>query len=332
MVLLPDGRQSRFVKYIGVALIGFLFIWILFHIKDYLTKLGLNTKYTPFRPTNSKEYERLRRVGADDRAKSTVLICGMVRDVERNLASTIDRVEAMGRLFKDYQVWIVENDSTDNTRKILLEWATKNQRVTILGCGVNADSCLLNLPKTIAHEANYRRISKMAYLRNIYLNRLKQQYTSGLYQPDYVMVWDLDLVAAFYQDGIEHSLGYLSENPDVNAICAYGFSHSMYRVTPEYYDPYAIKYYEGNPNSHNEHDEFVRMKERLPHGHQPYLVKSCFGGFVIYKTPSLLRASYGTARDAKTGRVECEHVYLHSMMDGIVSNPSMRYSVFDNPI
>ena len=52
-------------------------------------------------------------LGRQKMAESTVVICGIARDVAKNIMATIARVERLGKMFLDYRVVIYENDSTD---------------------------------------------------------------------------------------------------------------------------------------------------------------------------------------------------------------------------
>jgi hypothetical protein len=118
---------------------------------------------------HKKKYNARVKDGFNKMKNLDVTICGMVRDVGDRVEDIKERVESMGRLVRDYRVLIVENDSTDDTRKNLLDWVSSNPRVYILGCGVNESSCHLNLPKTSGHSVYRERIEKMCKLRNIYL-------------------------------------------------------------------------------------------------------------------------------------------------------------------
>jgi hypothetical protein len=116
-----------------------------------------------------------------------------------------------------------ENDSTDNTRQELLAWADKNKNVTILGCGTNAPSCKMSWPKTIGHPHDFTRIKKMATLRNLYIDYVKE----NLSDYDWLLVWDMDIIASFYKDGLLNTMNYFSKDEDhnIDGICAYGVNN-----------------------------------------------------------------------------------------------------------
>ena len=48
-----------------------------------------------------------------------VIICGIVQNVEKKIIYNLENVKKLGKFFTDYRVVIYENNSTDNTKKIL---------------------------------------------------------------------------------------------------------------------------------------------------------------------------------------------------------------------
>ena len=125
----------------------------------------------------------------------------MIRDVAGRVPLIREKVERLGEAFADYVVLIVENDSKDGTRRLLLEWAARNPKVKVLGCHsvgggrgdggevVPAESCSVpSAPKTDGHSVDRPRIEKMVKLRNVYLDEIKRKYSSW----NFAAMWDLD--------------------------------------------------------------------------------------------------------------------------------------------
>ncbi len=56
---------------------------------------------------NKEEYNTKIRIGKREMMKKRVIVCGMVRDVEKNIYSIIKKTETIGKLFKDYRILIV---------------------------------------------------------------------------------------------------------------------------------------------------------------------------------------------------------------------------------
>ena len=109
-------------------------------------------------------------IGASYASKQKVVICGLARDIAKNIDRLKVVLERLGSYFLQYKIIIVENDSNDESRPMLLEWSKQNPNVIILGCGVNVKECKLSLKSYSSFDAGANRIGKMAYLRNIYLN------------------------------------------------------------------------------------------------------------------------------------------------------------------
>lgn len=215
-------------------------------------KLDVNTpdEYLPTSVKDISNFQDSIARGRDYAKKQRVVICGLLRDGEENLDRIRERAEGLAKLFYDYRILIVENDSTDGTREKLLEWSAHNPKVKILGCGVNAKTCNLKLEKTEkfapifgkGESITHARIDKMVYLRNLYLRYIK----NNLKNFNYMIVWDMDILGSVYEDGVLSSFGILEEDRRVNptitssaveGICGYGFRDIFgYK---HYYDNYA---------------------------------------------------------------------------------------------
>ena len=284
--------------------------------------LSLYTPDTfPLKEEYEEEYNRILQNGKDYSSMQRVIITTMVRDVSKRLPEIKRKAEMLGKIFRDYRILIVENDSKDGTRGLLLDWASENNKVIVLGCGYNEDECSIkNAPKTEGHTIDKTRIDKMSMLRNIYLQEIKKTY----YDWDYVIMWDLDLIGSIYLDGVIHSFGYLDENKLVDVVCAYGIYRWLYFKL--FYDTYALIEKDDNFHINNKllHDIKKRIeKSTMERGQEPQEVESCFSGFAIYRTSSLLGKDvfYDNSID---DNIECEHYRLKKKIKGKkVINPSM---------
>src|SRR5579885_336563 len=54
--------------------------------------------------------------------KSKIIIAGLIRDKEYLVNDIKRKLEGLGSYFLDYRILIVENDSKDKTRELLLKW------------------------------------------------------------------------------------------------------------------------------------------------------------------------------------------------------------------
>jgi glycosyltransferase involved in cell wall biosynthesis len=225
---------------------------------------------------------------------------------------------------KDYHVVILENDSTDNTKQILQEWANteKNIHVSLNDFGtitIPAKKDLVN-PMFSAY-----RNEKMASYRNYYLDYIEKENLSG----DYVIIVDLD-VRKIKPEGIINSF---SLNCEWDALTANGVSRapsSFYRR--RYFDTYAL--IECGREFLPQTEQSIRrvqyrwafMRPGMPLFH----VASAFGGLAIYKRAAIKNCRYGVLMN-EDEKVEsrAEHFYFHQQMkehgyDKIFINPAIQ--------
>ncbi len=277
--------------------------------------------------SNALKYQQMTDDGFKEMKRSTIIVAIMLRDMADRMDSVQERVLRLVTHFKDYMILVVENNSTDDTRLLLKQWRATNPRVRILGCDVEDDVCEIPLAsiKTVGHAVYYRRIAKMVYLRNLYLDEIKKL---GSY--DYTLIWDIDVVGSLYTDGVANSLGWMVHQPQIQMISAYGAYRKFgYWV---YYDTYA----------HQDIGERFDFKYKLRHDfekgifNQRYVgddlvrVESGFGGCTLYRTAALLPSNvrYTMSED---GNIECEHTRLHHHLTHKYMNPSMINLILNNP-
>lgn len=318
-----------------------LFIFIYFVWKYYwAVQLTFNPQslslYTPddiFPKT--PEYDILVEKGKKYAKTQKVIITTLLRDCADRLPQIKKKVEAVGNLFEDYIFLVVENDSKDRTRKLLEEWSKENPKVVILG------KEKMNFPKTEGHSVDYKRISKMVTLRNIYLDYIKKNLADKGYS--YVIMWDLDAIASIYLDGILNTMGLLSEKSNnsidaqrpIDVVCAYGIYRWMFFTL--FYDTYALLHPQEKFHIKDKWKHDIRKgiwELKYNRGDPLVDVDSCFSGFAIYRTEALLNSEvkYDLQPEGEEGgNIECEHVRLHRKLKGRkVVNPSMIHYILLN--
>lgn len=256
---------------------------------------------------------------------SSLIICGIVRNAEKGLRTNIPIINALCKHCKDYRIVIYENDSTDNTKRILQDWAETNpERVHVL---LNNTDKSLTIPSSHEVQGNpfysHKRIEKMAALRNKYLEYIAQQgWTS-----DFLIVVDMD-VAQLSLDGI---LSSFNSDVDWDAVAAFGYSTSP-KLRRRYHDTYALCEF-GKENipqtekmiSYNA-DKYARLcrKEEL------IRVYSAFGGLTIYKFEAIRGLRYELIDNDDTRvMVRCEHYSICKQManngfNKVYINPKMK--------
>jgi hypothetical protein len=241
--------------------------------------------------------------GVERMRTTSVVICGLARDVEEVLPATIARIELLGRRFRDFRVVIVENDSRDSTPEILKAWRDRDPAVTVI-------SERLGLPSW-GQVRSLDRAAQLASCRNKYLDHALEQHRDC----QYAIFLDTDFPEGFSQDGIAHSFGH----DDWDAIGSYAIQFRKFRGIeryPVFFDVWAFREV-GRPGD----DNGPPMNARTFRRGDPILpVSSCFGGLMLYRMEAL-------ASGARYNGSDCEHVTIHSFMrqkgfDRIAFNPS----------
>jgi Glycosyl transferase family 2 len=250
-------------------------------------------------------------------AGKTIVVCALVRDAAKNLDQTLSQVYNLVYLFKDYRIVILENDSKDQTREILLAHANNDPKFIVLGCGINAKECKLNLPTTdyVNGSMSNERISKMVNLRNQYLEFVETKFGSF----DLMAVWDLDINGHIYLDGVldtgalfsvDETQAKMSGTFKVDGVAAQGFRliECLGGSILTHGDSYAYMDKSLKDLPKRARALFLSLFPGYPYKTQP--VESAFNGLTFYRMGSLKGRRYGTWVD-EHGEVVCEHRGLH---------------------
>lgn len=253
---------------------------------------------------------------------SSVSICSIVRDCGRNLEQNLPRVERLRSLFNKSEVVIFENDSKDNTKKILVNWQKSSNDIYSFTETYSDET----IPSKDFNQGNkyfsISRIEKMARYRNKYIDFLNRHNINR----DFVIVIDLD-IADFNIDGIVHSFGL---HKQWDCVTANGRSISS-KFKMQYHDSYALIEF-GKINEVQTENSIFSNRSRfafLKPGIPLIPVDSAYGGLAIYKWNSIAGIMYThVENNDEQVRSKSEHVALHKMMKEngfmrIYINPSM---------
>ena len=235
----------------------------------------------------SETYLNQVNCGRDLMRKSSVVFCGLCRDVRLFLPRTAARIEKLGSMFRDYRVVLYENDSVDATREFLSDWQSQNSRVEVI--------IETHAAKKHVRNRSLERAAWMAYCRNRYREHVIKKYNDF----DYTIVVDADLPGGWSFDGIAHTFG--DDNWDT--VGSYGIQRRPLHETNEFsflhFDTWAF-----HPSVGTAARKLLNHNELVLRRGEPMLpVDSCFGGLGIYRMTCMGAAEYG-------GR-DCEHVVFH---------------------
>jgi hypothetical protein len=253
-----------------------------------------------------------------------IAICGLVRDckdaVMRNY-ETLRKLES-----RDLELfWVfVENDSVDGSREWLDGMARQHSNVTVLGEDLGELTIPVETSGQVIPAFSIRRMTKMAFFRNLYLDHIKEQI--GLENLDAVIVVDFDVYSL--------PINYIQKcvrslEPSV-ALTALGTVYQRMWTTL-FYDSYAYreKGIVGPQTYHEIGSQRISLWKKFRSLSRRYEVSSNFNGCAIYPAETLKAVRYLILPNDDP-EVECyvEHVGLHRQMTDrgvkIILDPKLR--------
>lgn len=244
------------------------------------------------------------------RCKDSILgIVGCARNIEEQIYRTIHQWELIGKLFKDYRVFVYESDSTDQTPHILKEWQNNNPRIFY-------KSEKLELPRL--NDLSEKRFEIMAKVRNKYVDFASEHFSDY----DYIMVADMDLRGGISINGVLNSFGYApwwnvitSNGLDISGFGFYDLACYFGKNFDE--ESYLIEQREGA--------EFANMKKgavrpSFKRGEIPVKIAAGFGGLAFYRREVFVQSCYSAEL--------CDHAsFLKTLAEKgysrVFLNPSM---------
>lgn len=206
-----------------------------------------------------------------------VLICGICRNIEDAIPNTIRSIQELGSQFSDYRVIIYENNSTDNTKSLMRDWAKKDSHLIYISEQLSSR----RLAKESSMQIN-NRYEKIARARNIVLDvAMKKSFDDYKYviwaDLDFLEPWDI----ASTVDTILHP------QQEWDAVLAYGAYDLLALRSPELpigFELVGATYWK-------QLDELKQQFILDPNG--PWKkVYSAFGGMGIYKRDAMRGCRY----------------------------------------
>lgn len=230
-------------------------------------------------------------------AEASVAVVGLARNIAQVAPLTMERLEKLSKLFLDFSVVIVENDSDDGTPELLGGWEPEFD-VTLI-------SEKLDRPHLPAQRDAERTVPLAEYRQKCL--EIVRDYDDW---PDYVIVMDYDSWGGYLAEGIMSSLHYLKEDGLYYGMASMGLAQIPQLRNNDgtfswfNYDAWAFR----PLYSWRQRPEMWMHHWKPPFGAPPIEVNSAFGGLCVYSTEDYLRGRYvGTL----FGRGDCEHVAFH---------------------
>jgi len=243
----------------------------------------------PPRPELAAAYEAACRRGYDAMAGLRVAITGLARDVGHVLPLTIRRIERLAGCFADYRVFAYENDSRDDTGRLLADWVRADRRVQ---AAIERRTDPVN-PATRCLD----RAARMAFYRG----RCREAVLERCGDFDVVIVIDFDVPGGFSLDGVASTFGheawdFVGSN---GLICRRrGLDLDAWRQ----YDTWALRFDAAlTPLSTRRAGGLVYER-----GGPLVAVTSCFGGLGVYTMDAFRAGEYDVG--------DLEHAVFHRTM------------------
>lgn len=242
-------------------------------------------------------------------AKSDVVVVGLARNCGKQLQKSLDKILELQT--NKLNLYIYENDSTDNSKQILVDYSKQKPNLTV---SIN------NLDREhLTDKSNTRTLSLSEY-RNHCLKWIKQNHSDS----DFVIVLDFDADLGFSLEGIYNSIYWLHHINNAGGMGSYStiINNNNDNVSFSHYDSFAIRLNDWlkNPETDIHNIWFRNFHPTI--GSNPILFYSCFGGLGIYKTEAYLSGEYNN-------EYGCEHVGFHKSLKNngwdMYLNPSSRF-------
>lgn len=219
-----------------------------------------------------------------------VLICGVCRNIENAVPNTIESIRRLGSQFLDYRAIIYENNSTDQTKKLLNAWAKDDPHVIYMSEQLSKRKLSQELSMKIPH-----RIGKIARARN----KVLDVAMDPCFDDHKYVIWaDLDFVTPWDVDSIVETILHPKEPWD--AVLAYGF-----------YDLFAMRSpdcpigFELIGDLYWKHLDKLYEKYTLDREGPWKKVYSAFGGLGIYKRDAIRGCRYSGEVTSDLEKVVC---------------------------
>lgn len=208
-----------------------------------------------------------------------VVFYGTIRDIENDFLSSFLNLELLANLFNKAFFIILENDSADNTRQLLINWSKTNasNKKVILKNNLN--------------EYFPLRATRLAYCRNEILNFMKANNLQETY--NYAIHCDLDnrfwcinpecIFTCFTSDDLKWDMmSAVSKNRTYYDFWALRCEQSWFNINIFSCDNFGINY-----------ETKIEGFEKILKNTEDFIpVNSSFNGMAIYKMHSLLQSSY----------------------------------------
>jgi len=234
----------------------------------------------------AEEYAQAVRRGREVAASTTVALVAICRNACPFLPQTLRLVEETGSMFREWSAFIYENDSTDETKDVLGEWADGQQRHASLN--VNGRPHLNGTIEPVRTHAlaEYRAAC--------------QEFVRHGDTPDFAIVFDTDAWGGWSVDGVATSVAAMFNDRSWYGLASYSWAEVVQAsgLLAIHYDAFAARL-----NHWQRRDQNWFHTWHPPIGSPPVEFRSAFGQLAVYRGELFLQGRYSGE--------DCEHVMFH---------------------
>jgi hypothetical protein len=210
-----------------------------------------------------------------------IIIYGTIRDIEDDFLSSFTNIHLLSSYFNKVYIIILENDSTDKSRELLIEWSNINI--------INITKHLI-LKEKVDLDYNLR-AHRLAYCRNLILNYISDNNLQNIYE--YIIHCDLD--NRFWSVNYEslcNCFQYNLNEWDMMSCVSYNKS---------YYDFWALRcdstwfninIFSCNTNGIDYTNKINDFESCIKNTDSLIPTTSSFNGLAIYKLSSIINCRY----------------------------------------
>jgi hypothetical protein len=226
----------------------------------------------------------------NDVSNDKIVIIGTGKNIEPSLTAMQLKIEQVGNNFKDYRVFIYENNSTDKTAELLKAWTHKNPKVTVMSETLSPEQLHARTRGHSVKNGSACRMELIAYGRN---QVLAKALAAEFDDFKFVLVTDLDFLAGWT---VKDVLKACAIKQPWDCLAANSIKLGWKGLHSAYYDRYAYRDKEFPLGPETIGSEFWRHLRKYPLIIEPDTglkkVFSAFGGVAIYKRESLKGCEY----------------------------------------
>ena len=259
----------------------------------------------------AESYQNKVTLGSATARNDDAVIVAIARNSMPYLANTLELIDKLQKKFRSCRLYVYENDSDDDTARVLDAYAATRGWVTVEH-DVLGESDGRGFERERTERLSRCRAGCQEWVR-------ENAPTSA-----WTIVLDTDPHLGFSVDGVMNSIGWLLSLQGQSVVTRPGgmASHSLYYVkgSAACYDSWAARL-----NWWDDRREVMGFGWfsllMAPVGSPPIPMNSAFGGLCVYDTKAFLSGRYSGD--------DCEHVGLHRTMRlagyQLYLNPGCRY-------